>query len=237
MNELTCLTQGNVLATLVIAFVPIWLWLYFLGREESHSESIFRLVGIFLLGLLALVLSYYSEAGLELLGVTAETAPGAYYFYSAVIEEVAKFLVIFLLVFLWRFYHTPIDAMIYMGVASLGFAFFENIGVLCSSALLGSGTLAMISGLRFLGANFLHLLASVLIGFGYAMTLVSRRLLPLLLSFVFAVNLHFLYNMLIIQEGGFGYVIPILWAVFLIILKEFNFIKLTDEQFRPHAFR
>jgi RsiW-degrading membrane proteinase PrsW (M82 family) len=234
MTELACLIYGSVPVTLAIAFVPIWLWLYFLGREESHPEPTLRLVGIFILGLLALIASYYGEAGLELIGLTEKTAPGLYYFYSAIIEELAKFLFVFVFVFLWRVYHTPIDAMIYMGVASLGFAFFENVGVLCNSALLDSNTLAIIAGLRFLGANFLHLLASVLIGFGYAVALISRRLIPLILSFVFAVSLHFLYNMLIIQDNGFGYVIPILWAVFFIVLKEFNFIKVTDERLRPH---
>jgi hypothetical protein len=40
-----------------------------------------------------------------------------------------------------------------------------------------------VSILRFLGANFLHMLASVLVGFGYAVSLKTRRVLPFVYSF------------------------------------------------------
>ncbi len=235
-SQLVCFQDKNFLYVLVLAFLPIWLWLGFLKREDKHHESFYRWFFIFLLGFGALILSYFGENFLTQIGLTDQSNPSAYFFYSALIEELAKFLIVFVFVFSWQGQRQPIEVMTDMGLVALGFAFFENFVVLCNSVLAGQFALIIIAILRFLGANFLHLLASVLIGFGYAESLKLRRIFPFLISFVFAVALHSSYNLLIALNNGENiyYIFPILWAAFFLVLKEFDIIKLKDERVRLH---
>jgi hypothetical protein len=78
---------------------------------------------------------------------------------------------------------------------------------------------------RFFGANLLHILASSLIGYGYAFFVKTRRIFPFALSFFSGIILHFLYNyLIIILPPGFILVLPILWTVFLVVLSEINYL-------------
>jgi hypothetical protein len=72
------------------------------------------------------------------------------------------------------------------------------------------------------------MLASVLVGFGYAVSLKTRRVLPFVYSFLMASFLHFLYNIFIIREDVKLLIFPILWAIYFITLIEFKIIKIKN---------
>jgi RsiW-degrading membrane proteinase PrsW (M82 family) len=106
--------------------------------------------------------------------------------------------------------------------SALGFAFFENLFL-----VLSPKTINIVSTLfsRFFGANLLHILASSLIGYGYAFFVKTRRIFPFAFSFFSGIILHFLYNyLIIILPPGFILVLPILWTVFLVVLSEINYL-------------
>ena len=207
------------------SFLPVLGWFWFILKEDPHPEPRSLTALSLLLGGVAVFLSFYAELSLEQFGLSSHTAPFLYYFYSSVIEEVFKFLPIALFIFTRRAFDEPIDAMVYMGFAALGFSFLENFFGLYTLAS-SSVTLVMVVALmRALSANFLHMLASVLIGFGFAESLKLRRVLPFVFSIIVAILLHFIYNMYIVEQDAMLYVFPILWAVFFIVLKEFDFIK------------
>ncbi|MEM5782603.1 MAG: PrsW family glutamic-type intramembrane protease [Candidatus Aenigmatarchaeota archaeon] len=226
MFSLICFENSNFILIIFSSLVPILIWLSFVLKEDPHKEPVFFIFIALLLGGLAGIFSYFLEFALSR-SVSVESV--SYYLISAFIEEFLKFILILVLIFPTKYFDEAIDAMIYMGISALGFAFLENIGNLCSSIMV-SGALGMmvVAGLRFLGANFLHLLASTLIGFGYAITYKTRRILPFLISFFIASSLHFLYNMFIIEKDIAVYMFPILWAVFFITLKEYQIIKLRN---------
>jgi RsiW-degrading membrane proteinase PrsW (M82 family) len=222
--SLICLESPNFVFILILSFIPIYAWLRFILKEDEHREPVIAIFAAIMLGVLAGILSYFSEFSLSK-SVPVETL--MYYLISAFIEEFYKFILILILIFPTRYFDEAVDAMVYMGFSALGFAFLENFGNLCSSILeVGAIGLIFIAGLRFLGANFLHLLASTLIGFGYALMYKTRRVLPFLFSFLIASSLHFLYNMFIIEKDIAIYIFPVLWAVFFIVLKEYQIIKL-----------
>lgn len=228
-NLITCLSYPNVVLLTAATFIPIWIWFEFLLSEDPHPEPRPLIYFAIFLGFLATILSYYSEASIYNYIGEYNTI---YYFYSALIEELFKFLVIFLFIFPTRYFDEEIDAMIYMGFSALGFSFIETFANLCNvltkealSEFHPYLLVVFISILRFLGANFLHILASAIIGFGYALTLQIRRIYPFIISFVSAIVLHFIYNLFIIKDDIRVYIFPILWAVFFIVLFQFAFLS------------
>jgi len=132
----------------------------------------------------------------------------AYHFIViALVEETAKFLIVKEEVMEHHEFDEPTDAMIYMIVTALGFAALENLLYL-SPLLLGGSTIegaAALAGLRFIGATFLHALASGVIGFFLAISLYDpkKRKAFIALGITIATILHGLFNLSImgIAEG------------------------------------
>jgi RsiW-degrading membrane proteinase PrsW (M82 family) len=110
--------------------------------------------------------------------------------------------------------------------SALGFAFFENFFLILNKKTINVASTLLF---RFFGANLLHILASSLIGYGYAFLVKTRRFPPFVLSFLSGTILHFLYNYLIISlPPGFILVLPILWTVFLVVLSELNYLAKNE---------
>lgn len=210
------------------SFAPVLYWFWFILKEDSHPEPKFWTILAFILGGIAVFLSYWGEYGLDKIGISSKDSSWGYFLGSAFIEEFFKFILVALIIFKTRVFDEPVDAMIYMGFSALGFSFFENFLGFIATDDYSLGSIFVISFLRSLGANFLHILASVLIGFGYVHSKITRRVFPFVFSFFIATFLHFIYNLFIMQQEIFFFAFPILWAVYFVILKEFNFIKLKN---------
>jgi len=95
----------------------------------------------------------------------------------ALVEEVVKFLMTRLMLFKNKVFDEPIDAMIYLIVIALGFAFFENFLVVFDNYLNEIALLETIGVLvyRFIGANLLHVVSSGIIGFYWAKAIVLKN--------------------------------------------------------------
>jgi protease PrsW len=201
-----------------LSFLFPFLWISYFYKKDKHPEPIFWLIIAFLLGIFSAFISYYFQKNT----VQFLKEDWQRYLIFAFIEEFFKFFVILLFIFPQKVFDEPVDAMIYMMFSALGFAFFENL-VLVLSPTTNNVVATLIY--RFLGANLLHILASSLIGYGYAFYVKTRRIFPFSVSFISGTFLHFLYNYLIISlPPGFILVLPILWAVFLVVLSEINYL-------------
>lgn len=234
-NLITCLQYPNIFLIFFTALIPIWIWLEFILNEDPHPEPRSLIFFAIILGFISTILSYYAEYIIFLsLGTTENYA---YYLASAFVEEFFKFFLIFLLIFPTRYFDEPVDAMIYMGFSAIGFSFLETLAYMCKSFIVINETtfspvlfLTVITILRFLGANFLHLLASVIIGFGYGVSIKIRRVLPFILAFLSSTFLHFIYNIFIIKDDISIYIFPILWAIFFIVLIQFKILKIKNDR-------
>ncbi len=218
--------------------MPILIWFKFLISEDSHKEPFSSIALAFILGILAAIFSYYSETALSLVYPSGSME---YYFYSSFIEEFFKFFLIFLFIVPSKNFHFLIDSMIYFGISGLGFAFIENFAGMCQTfaeniTITNPYSLVLLLAFfRFLSANFLHLLTQALIGFGFSITLKTRRLFPFVFSFLMASLLHFIHNIFIINKVLLIYLLPILWSVFLIVLNEFQVLKKIDGRIRTSS--
>lgn len=206
---------------LLLSIIFPLIWIYYFLKKDKHPEPFIWLAFTFILGILAAVLSYFTEdIFVNWLNDTQ------FLIFSSFIEEFFKFLVVWSIIFPQRVFNEPIDAMIYMMVSALGFASIENFFY-----LLRSENSLLVLFIRFLGANLLHILASGIIGYGYAYYKNFKRILPFIIAFIAASVLHFLYNFAIIsKELGFILILPVLWSVVFIILAELDYLNFINER-------
>jgi len=212
---------------IVLAILPSFIWLLYFLRKDVHPESNQMVLKIFLYGILSAALTvfimigfsqliticvYFIGVGLISLLITC--------FGGALIEELAKYLVVKYKVLSDPEFDEPLDIMLYMIISALGFAALENLLFFLSSNL-DLGQTFVWAGFRFISATFLHALASASLGFFLALGFFEnkKKYLFLFVGFTIAVISHGLFNLVI--EKLSGYLTIILVAIIIISLTLF----------------
>ncbi len=220
---------------IILGLLPSVLWLLFYLRKDKRPEPNKMVIFVFFLGMLATFPAALIEMGFKKGCQIAGFGPNIsiiIYFLIAVAltEEVLKYLAVRFSALKTKEFDEPIDAMIYMIIAGLGFAAVENILTLWAlkpPLLLEKTTITLLG--RFIGATFLHALTAANIGFFVALSFfrTKYRKTLLLTGVLGSVVLHGIYNIGITMEGGFKAIIVgiILLSLFLLVLIQFNEIK------------
>ncbi|PIR45062.1 MAG: hypothetical protein COV10_01440 [Candidatus Vogelbacteria bacterium CG10_big_fil_rev_8_21_14_0_10_51_16] len=114
----------------------------------------------------------------------------------------------------------PVDAMIYLITAALGFAAAENALFIFGAISEFPATVTVLSGsLRFVGASLLHVLASATVGAFIAFSFYKSSIVKFeyILGGLFAATaLHTIFNLLILQLESAGQQ-PLTLAVFSLV--------------------
>lgn len=231
-----------ILLPLFLGLLPSFAWLAFYLPEDPHPEPRRLLLAVFIAGaafaLMALVVQVatYCTSSALIAGIRCGTdelrdvLTGSLTFILlfAAIEELFKFTAAYMVVHKSPAFDEPVDAMIYMIVAALGFAAVENVGVLGSNRItvqsLGDG-FELIS-LRFAGATLIHTVASGLLGYYWAISI--REFFAkqfLLVGFVLAVILHVIFNYLVASLGNLFYPIVLALLAGFFVLADFEKLK------------
>jgi len=225
-NTISLSLLGGVLPAL------LWLW-FWLKEDRLHPEPRLRITITFICGMIAVLPAIGLEKFLcnltNPLTCNGEIMPGLQLIILwAIIEETLKYIITFFSSF-WKnkYNDEPIDAIIYMITASLGFSAIENTLFLFNP--IGSGYLLqsiMTGNSRFLGATLLHVACSavigVMIGLAYYKKPLIRKIF-LFIGVVLSILLHTIFNLLIIRLGDdLFFVFAGVWVliVLLIILIE-----------------
>ena len=101
----------------------------------------------------------------------------ASFMFLGAIEELFKFLAVYIFIARRKDFDEPVDAMIYMIIAALGFAAVENVASVLHQAneiFKGEGAVEVAS-LRFIGATLLHSLSSAFVGYYWGMAVKKIR--------------------------------------------------------------
>lgn len=126
----------------------------------------------------------------------------SFFLWAAFVEEFFKFFVVWVFIIRSREFDEPIDAMIYLIVAGLGFAAMENILFLFKSFPDGLDVTLKIWALRFMGATFLHALAAAITGYFVAMAwfFTNHTYKLIFLGLAIATLFHFTFNIFVLQS-------------------------------------
>lgn len=217
---------------------PSIIWLLFYLRKDVHPESAGMILKVFFFGFLAAFPVVLIEMGISetvnglRLDSTFILAILKVFIGVAFIEEFVKYLVVRGEAFKSLEFDEPIDAVLYMIIAALGFAAAENVLILFSLGpkfLLGE--VFSISVLRFVGATFLHALCSGTLGFFLAMSFYEskKRGRIFVLGMGFVTLLHGLYNFSIMEaEGKLSFLLPVIIILGLAVFLTLAFKRLKN---------
>lgn len=194
----------------------LWLWFY-LHEDKKRPEPRGRIMLTFIAGMLATIIVLPIEQFIK------DNIAGTTFFVLllwVIAEEVLKYFAAYFTALRTRINNEPIDAIIYMVTAALGFAAMENALFLLTP--LGEGQIAqtIITGnMRFIGATVLHTLASGVVGVMIAFSYYRRKLIKkefVLIGLFLAVLLHTLFNLLIINKTG-GNIFTVFFMVWIAV--------------------
>jgi RsiW-degrading membrane proteinase PrsW (M82 family) len=222
-----------LVASLVLGLLPGFAWLVFYLGEDPHPEPKRLIIFTFIVGMafgfftVAIEMIFNAQAAnIGIVNFSILSLIGL-----AVIEEVMKFAAAHFAISKNPEFDEPIDAMIYMIVAALGFATLENIGALANITPQAAWVPLVFETIsfRFVGATLLHTLTSGIIGYHWARGLVTGKVKRCLIyGITLAALLHAFFNWLILNFGGAAYSVVFLVIVGFFVLNDFEKLKRTQ---------
>jgi protease PrsW len=238
-----------LLLAAVGGFLPTIFWLWFWLHEDKKKPEPTRLimktfiVGGFFIVAAFLLEKLVSPSG-DLVGQILSTYQNNFSPWLiiiagwpliawALIEEFVKYAAAYVAALKNKNFDEPIDAMIYMITAALGFAAVENflflINVLHTDNF-ALGSFLLTGNLRFLGATLLHTVTSAILGAFLSFSFyrgAKFKLLSGIVGLVVATALHALFNFFIIINEGSGVfrVLVVLWMFAMLVIFLFEIVK------------
>ena len=213
-----------------LSLVPGALWLMFYLEEDEHPEPAGLIFQTFLVGGLFAFVALAAELVTSpiLSGIGIPTLSIFSILIFAGIEEIVKFWAAWASIHKNPAFDEPVDAMIYMVVASLGFATVENLGAI-HSGIFHLNTAFETATLRFLGATLLHSLTSGLVGYYWAWSIREMNSKKFIIKgLCIATALHAIFNLLILNYGDIIYSVIFVTIVGMFVLNDFE--KLKDKK-------
>jgi len=229
----------SIILAVIFGLLPSLIWLTYYLTKDLHPEPKKMILKVFFWGALITLPVFFIQTGLKSLLQESNVSPLIYnlifwFLIIALSEELFKYLVVKLKVVNSPHLDEPVDAMVYMVVAALGFAAVENMlylftpmGQMSIDQALTRTLLADL--VRFIGATFLHTLCSAVIGYSFATSFHQARMkhAPIVLGIIIATLLHGLYDFSIITlDGDMKLAVPAIIIITLAFLVFSGFEKL-----------
>lgn len=230
---------------IILGFLPSAIWLWYYLRKDCHPEPKYLILKTFLMGIILSplvvqagyltisALSFFSHHKLS----TDLLQDSRFLLWAAFLEEFVKYYAVKLTALRSPEFDEPVDAMIYMITAGLGFAAIENVlylsrtiqeGILMN-ATIGMHIQAAVSVwlLRFAGATLLHTLSTALFGYFLALSwfYYHHRKKLIFIGLALATMFHFVFNMIVSEP----HLLSQLYSTFLLIVMAFLISVLFDK--------
>ncbi len=215
--------------SVLAGFIPALVWLLFWIREDRKHPEPKKLLA---LGFAAGMLSILPALWFERFAATYLLHGPMLIIWWSLIEETLKFLFAYMMVLRNKEADEPVDYVIYMVAAALGFAAVENAFFIFGPTSPGGFGLESIwtGNVRFIGATLLHVVTSSAIGVSMALAFyknVARKRQYLAFGLILAIALHAAFNLTImISDGKSGLAASTLvWVGVIAILLLFEQVK------------
>ncbi len=227
------------LLTIILGLLPGFAWLFFYLKEDRHPEPKRLIALVFVAGIVSAIVAlliqllincgllYHFDNCQAKIRQHAELTPLLILVF-AFVEEMAKFGAAYFTIGKNKFFDEPVDAMVYMAVAALGFATVENLGALSGNESRTTLVSAIfeIASFRFVGTTLLHTLTSSLVGYYWALSIRNFGNKKLLVyGILLATALHAAFNYLILIYGNLLYPIIFVAIVGFFALGDFEKLK------------
>lgn len=231
------LTSTTIFYALAGGILPTFVWLWFwLQEDKLHPEPRRLIIITFVAGMLVvpLVIPFQLYISGLALSVTA------IYILWALVEECLKFLAGYIKGIHSKEDDEPIDPVVYMITAALGFSAAENFLYLIDPITAGDLFISVATGnMRFVGATLLHVVASASVGVALGLGFYKKKYIRFLYGFIgilVAIALHSAFNLFIINSetnqainAFYG-----VWIVILALLLFFEKIKRVIPDIAEH---
>jgi len=222
------LNFSTIAYALLGGILPAIIWLQFwLAEDKKRPEPRGRIIETFVAGMLAVILVLPFQKAIS--NIYGESATA--FFFWAVLEELFKFGAAYFAALRSRDDREPIDALIFMITAALGFAALENALFIINPLLQSNALSGFITGnLRFIGSTLLHTVSSGAIGTALALTFYKSKntiARNVFLGLAVAIILHTTFNLLIINASEFGtfLIFAGVWAAVTALIFMFEKVK------------
>ena len=150
----------------------------------------------------------------------------------AFIEEFAKYATVFFIAYKSKHFDEPVDAVVYLITAALGFAAMENTFYILKDLTDTGGATALLNGnLRFVGATIAHVTSSAFVGIAIAFSFRCPWFIKtpaVTLGIFLATLLHAYFNLSIMEAYGTKETLLVFarfWGVILVIIVLLQMIK------------
>lgn len=203
----------NYFSLIVFALLPSTIWLLYYLRKDAHPEPKKLILYVFFFGALSAGVGYFFQTKITPLFFSSVESLSisllfAIFFYRFVLiafsEEFLKYLAFSFSIKGNKEVDEPVDFIIYMITAGLGFAALENFIILSSLNIDVLG-IVKVSFLRFLSGTLLHAIVSGIMGgfLAYAYRLNKKKII--FFGILVVTFLHGVYNIIAerIEEGLF----------------------------------
>ncbi len=217
-----------LLLNVLLAAIPAVIIIIFIYRmDQGDKEPRLFVFMAFVIGFFAVIPAIVIEillSGLDVHFGSVASRLFRAFIVAATVEEGVKLLSVRLFLYKSRYFNEVADGILYTMVASLGFAFFENI-------LYSFGTpLIMIT--RGVTAVPLHASASGILGYYIGLTKVTGKS-RLITGLMLAVFIHGLYDYLLFTGSWLGFLVfPVLIASILTLAMLFKRARRLDKELR-----
>ncbi|MDO8590336.1 MAG: PrsW family glutamic-type intramembrane protease [bacterium] len=209
--------------------LPALVWLAFWLREDyRHPEPRGLILKTFLLGMGAviLVLPFQKVVDTWFPGMALPAI-----LLWVILEEAFKFTAAFFGGLRTLEDNEPIDPIIYMITAALGFVALENTLFILGPLIGEEVTKSVITGnLRFIGASLVHVISSGIIGVSLALSFYKpkrERIIFTVLAIVLAIAFHAGFNLVIVHWNNAGTMLAFgsVWIGAILLLLAFEKVK------------
>ena len=221
-----------------VGLAPSIFWLFFYLKKDCHPEPKYLITRTFLMGMIIspiAILLQLAVLKVSIFGFTIPEDSMQFFFWAALVEEVIKFLAVTLIILRNPEFDEPVDAMIYMVTAGLGFAAIENILVMFRIIPDGPTATLGVWTLRFMGAILLHALSSGILGYFLAVSWFYQhhRKKLILIGLIMSTLFHFAFNSFLSTfESQF---MGLMYSTSLLIVMAFLVAILFDKVTERHA--
>lgn len=206
---------------LLTALIPIAALAYFVYyKDRNKPEPIGQLAKAFLFGVLSVFVSLCISLPLGYLGLYQEEPTGliecvrSAFLSAAIPEEVAKFLMLWLLLRKNKYFDEHMDGIVYAAYVSLGFAALENI-----LYLFQSDDFVTVGLMRAIFAVPGHFCYGVLMGYYYSLVRFSPELRERSKKLVLLVPilLHGIYDALLFSLPAVPVIVSVAFFLLFIV--------------------